>query len=394
MHSVSASAVPRDAKKKGLTLLNTALQSPLEALREDIPLHARGLPLRQQVNATNWAAPRRRRDGQGQATSETLSARGARETLPPSLDCAPHSLAMPSRALLLALALALPACAQLGMAPLTAPPVPAYLTRKEGAPLRGAPPAAAGGGGSPSLLSSGMSHLNYLRGVAAGNLPIAVALFSSIFLFKIILCIPGGTLLNAVAGALFGAYLGVPLVLALSVLGSCGAYLLSQHCGGALLARWRLDARLAPLRRRIDLASATGTLPRMLTSLRMLPLFPQWLVNLGAPHLGIPLPLFVQSTALGLAPYVTATVSAGAALSAALDAAAMPGANASATFASLLPPHVLAALCACALLVGLGPAALEHCCGRSEAGGGSGGAGGSGDKASSSGSPGGAASAV
>ena len=285
---------------------------------------------------------------------------------------------MPRLLALAALALLLPplARAQLGMAPLTAPPVPAYLLRKEGAPLRGAAPAAAGAAaasGTPSFLASGITHLNYLRGVAAGNLPVAIVLFSSVFLFKVALCIPGGTLLNAIGGALFGAYLAVPLVLVLSVLGSCGAYLLSQLFGGPLLLRWRLDARLAPLRRRVEAASATGTLPRLLVSLRMLPLFPQWLVNLGAPHLGIPLPLFAYSSAAGLAPYVAATVTAGAALSAALDAAAASAAAAggaasgaaATTFASLLPPHVLAALCAAALAVGLGPWLLGQCLGAS-----------------------------
>ena len=120
----------------------------------------------------------------------------------------------------------------------------------------------------------------------------------------------------------------------------------------------------------------------------MLPLFPQWLVNLGAPHLGIPLQLFAYSSAAGLTPYVVATVSAGAALSAALDAAsssAAAPAAAAGTFASLLPPHVLALLCACALAVGLGPWLLGHCCGGSgEKGGSSSGSSGSG------GSPGGA----
>ena len=282
------------------------------------------------------------------------------------------------RASLALLAALLPlACAQLGMAPLTAPPVPAYLLRKEGAPLRGggAPAPGAAPAATPSFLASGITHLNYLRGVASGNLPVAIVLFSSVFLFKVTFCIPGGTLLNAIGGALFGAPLAVPLVLVLSVLGSCGAYLLSQLFGGPLLLRWRLDARLAPLRRRVEAASATGTLPRLLVSLRMLPLFPQWLVNLGAPHLGIPLPLFAYSSAAGLTPYVAATVTAGAALSAALDAAAAAAAaggaasgSAAATFASLLPPHVLAALCAAALAVGLGPWLLGHCLGASSAG--------------------------
>lgn len=262
------------------------------------------------------------------------------------------------------------------MAPLTAPPVPAYLLRKEGAPLRataaapgsGAPGVGGGGGAAPvSFLTSGITLLNYLRGVASGNVPAAIMIFSTIFLLKIALCIPGGTLLNAMGGALFGLPLGLPLVLVLSVVGSCGAFLLSQTCGGALLVRCRLEARLAPLRRRLEAASAAGTLPRLLTSMRMLPLFPQWLINVGAPHLGISMHLFASTTALGLIPYVSVCVASGAALSSALDAAAAAGdggkAGGAVTFASLVPPHVLAVLCTLALAVGLGPTLLQRACG-------------------------------
>jgi hypothetical protein len=50
------------------------------------------------------------------------------------------------------------------------------------------------------------------------------------------------------------------------------------------------------------------------TSLRLLPLVPQWLVNLASPHAGVPLVPFALATGVGLAPYNAITVHAGAVL--------------------------------------------------------------------------------
>jgi uncharacterized membrane protein YdjX (TVP38/TMEM64 family) len=182
----------------------------------------------------------------------------------------------------------------------------------------------------------------------------AVFLFCVIFVIKHTLCIPGGTLLNAIGGALFGVVLSVPLCLVLSVIGGSGAYMLSLTCGAPLLARWRLEGRLLPLKRRVDAATAKGSLFRMLVSLRMLPLFPQWLINLGAPHVGIPLALFIPTTGLGLIPYVVVTTSAGSALSNVLE-----GSDVS----TIIPPQTIAVLCMCAAAVGLGPVLAAKVCG-------------------------------
>jgi len=173
-----------------------------------------------------------------------------------------------------------------------------------------------------------------------------MSVFTVIFLVKHTLCIPGGTLLNAVGGALFGVYIAVPLCLLLSVVGGIGAYLVSLTCGAPLLAKWRMESRLLPLKRRVDAAASRGSLFRLLVSMRMLPLFPQWLINLGGPHIGIPLHLFIPTTAIGLVPYVVATVGSGATLAGMLD-----GADVS----TLLPPSTIIMLCMIAGAVGLGP---------------------------------------
>ena len=225
----------------------------------------------------------------------------------------------------------------------------------------------------PSLVPSSylLSTFLWLRALTASNLPASLAAFGLFSLAKHTLCIPGGTAFNVIAGALFGFPLAFPLCLFCAVAGSALCYLLSRACGAPLLSRWRLDARVAPLRRRAEAAAARGQLFRHLLSLRLVPLVPQWLVNLAAPHIGVPLlPTFVGATAAGLAPYIALVVSAGAALAGAVDA---EGGLAS---AALPPPRALLLLAALGVAVGLGPWAAAKLGG---AGGGPGGGGGAGE---------------
>lgn len=100
------------------------------------------------------------------------------------------------------------------------------------------------------------------------------------------LCIPGGTLLNAAAGALFGAAWASALCLLSATLGGAACYLLSRACGARLLARLPrgAEARIAALKRRVEEASLRGSLWRTLLGLRLVPVVPQWILTLAAPH--------------------------------------------------------------------------------------------------------------
>jgi uncharacterized membrane protein YdjX (TVP38/TMEM64 family) len=213
----------------------------------------------------------------------------------------------------------------------------------------------------PSYL---LSTFSWLRRLTSSNLPASLLIFALFSTTKHALCIPGGTAFNAAAGALFGFPLALPLCLLCAVAGSSLCYLLSRTCGAPLLSRWRLDARVAPLRRRAEAAAARGQLFRHLLSLRLVPLVPQWLINLASPHIGVPLlPTFVGASLLGFAPYIALTVSAGAALAGAaeggLDAAALP------------PPRALLLLAGAGAAVALGPwAAARAGCGDACGGGG------------------------
>lgn len=147
---------------------------------------------------------------------------------------------------------------------------------------------------------------------AAQAMPGSMALlFCVAYLFKQTFSFPGSAALNALGGIAFGLPTGLLLAQTMTVAGTALAFLGSRATAWPLIKRFRWDTRLAPLQQKVESARAAGTLFWYLCALRMTTLFPQWLVNLGAPHIGIPLRLFVPCTLIGLVPYNYVTVRAG-----------------------------------------------------------------------------------
>ncbi|MES1910661.1 MAG: hypothetical protein MHM6MM_003216 [Cercozoa sp. M6MM] len=155
----------------------------------------------------------------------------------------------------------------------------------------------------------------------------ALLTFSTAFLFKQAFSVPGSTLLNVTAGALYGTVRGFALSTILATLGSCCAYALSQRYGAMLLSGRctgelnRLREMLPKPKQRRDIESGVSTttsvkseLWLLLLSLRLLPVTPHALLNVLLPLLEVPILLFASSMCLGVAPYAYVSVSAGAML--------------------------------------------------------------------------------
>ncbi|WFD26537.1 hypothetical protein MNAN1_001520 [Malassezia nana] len=120
----------------------------------------------------------------------------------------------------------------------------------------------------------------------------------SVFLFLQTFSIPGAMYMSILAGALWKVPLALPLVCACIATGASLCYLLSWHVGAIFRAipRWQ---------HRVEAWKTTTQQYRhhmlsYLTMLRMMPVPPHFLVNIMAPHLGIPLSTFWWSTLLGV----------------------------------------------------------------------------------------------
>uniref|UniRef100_A0A914VGN0 Transmembrane protein 41A n=1 Tax=Plectus sambesii TaxID=2011161 RepID=A0A914VGN0_9BILA len=144
-------------------------------------------------------------------------------------------------------------------------------------------------------------HFNYITTV-----------FVAAYLYKQTFAIPGSFFLNVIAGALFGLYAGFVLVCLLTTLGATLCYLFSELFGREYVLYY-FGQRLTYLQQKLD-DNSNRLLPFLLFA-RMFPISPSWLLNIVAPFLNIPLPIFALSALVGLAPYNFVCVQAGYILS-------------------------------------------------------------------------------
>ncbi|KAL3096999.1 hypothetical protein niasHS_002715 [Heterodera schachtii] len=138
------------------------------------------------------------------------------------------------------------------------------------------------------------------------------SLFICAYLYKQTFAIPGSFFLNIAAGAVFGLWLGFLLCCVLTTLGSTLCYLFSEFFSREYVLYY-FGEKITYLQRKVD-DNSHRLLPFLLFA-RMFPISPSWLLNIVAPFLNIPLPVFAFSVFVGLAPYNFICVQAGFILS-------------------------------------------------------------------------------
>jgi len=122
------------------------------------------------------------------------------------------------------------------------------------------------------------------------------------------LFVPAGPTLSVLAGAIFGRLFGILIVSCASTSGACLSFLLSRHLLGDYVQR-RWGERLAPLYRGI---ARDGIW--YLFALRLSPLIPFTLINLGMGLTRMPLRTFWWVSQVGMLPIAFLFVNAGAEL--------------------------------------------------------------------------------
>ncbi|KAJ7726042.1 hypothetical protein DFH07DRAFT_853229 [Mycena maculata] len=118
------------------------------------------------------------------------------------------------------------------------------------------------------------------------------------YLFLQAFSLPGSMYLSILGGAVWGVPRALPLVCCCVATGATLCYLISAALGPALLAMPKWKAMLDKWARKIQ--KHQSNLLSFLIVLRIAPLPPHWVLNLLAPHVGISVPIFWVSTALGI----------------------------------------------------------------------------------------------
>lgn len=150
--------------------------------------------------------------------------------------------------------------------------------------------------------------------------------------------LPGGALLSIAGGFLFGPWLGTLWVVLGATLGATAVFLIARTALGDSLRKRAGSAVVA-----MEEGFRENAFSYLLT-LRLIPLFPFFLVNLVPAFLGMRLASYALATFIGIIPGAFVFTFAGAGLGSVFDA------NESFSPASVLTPEVIAALVGLGLL--------------------------------------------
>jgi uncharacterized membrane protein YdjX (TVP38/TMEM64 family) len=135
-----------------------------------------------------------------------------------------------------------------------------------------------------------------------------VAAFMAVYIVQTALSLPGAAILSLAAGAIFGSGMGTVYANLAATIGATLAFLVARYLlRDAVLLRF--GAMLEGMNRELETRGIN-----YLLFLRLVPLFPFFLINLAAGLTRLPLRTFVAGTALGIIPGGFVYVNAGASL--------------------------------------------------------------------------------
>ncbi len=181
-------------------------------------------------------------------------------------------------------------------------------------------------------------HRDVLANFVADNPLVAPLAFMVIYAVVVALSLPGGAIMTIAGGFLFGTVLGTAWVVLSATLGATILFVIAKTSLGDLLR-----AKAGPWLKKMENGFKENALSYLLV-LRLIPLFPFFVVNLVPAFLGVPLRTYVIGTLLGIVPgsFVFATVGAG--LGSIFDS------NEAFTATGILTPEIVTALVGLSLL--------------------------------------------
>jgi len=150
-------------------------------------------------------------------------------------------------------------------------------------------------------------HYEALRDFIALNRLSALAAYVTLYTAVVALSLPVGVYFTVIGGILFGAVAGGAAALVGATTGAIAIFLIARSAHGEQLVR-----RAGPLAEKLAQGFRADAFNYLLF-LRLVPIFPFWLVNLVPALVGVRLTTFVAATALGIIPatFVFAFVGAG-----------------------------------------------------------------------------------
>jgi len=188
-----------------------------------------------------------------------------------------------------------------------------------------------------SFSALGEHRVALLEWVGANSL-LAPAIYILAYIVVVAFSLPGGAVMTISGGFLFGAVTGGICAVTGTTLGATALFLIAKTSLGDYLL-----AKAGPAIRKMQAGFEENALSYMFV-LRLIPLFPFFLVNLAPAFLGVPLRVYLIATFFGIMPgsFVYALVGAG--LGSVFDR------GETFTLAGVMTPQMIAALAGLGLL--------------------------------------------
>lgn len=179
---------------------------------------------------------------------------------------------------------------------------------------------AAWSGGVLDLLSFDTLRDNraFLQNYVAENPAISVLVFSAIYMISVALSLPIGAILTISGGFMFGAWLATTYVVIAATFGATIIYLAARYAFYDLM-----HAKAGNAIRKMEEGFSENAFSYLMV-LRLIPIFPFWLVNLVPALLGVKLRSFIFGTMLGIIPGTFVYASIGDGLGALFDQGKTP----------------------------------------------------------------------
>ena len=157
-----------------------------------------------------------------------------------------------------------------------------------------------------------------LRMLVSENGVVAILAFAAIYAVVIAFSLPGGAIMTLTGGFLFG-WLGGGLVVVMgATIGATALFLIARTALGDVLR-----AKAGPFMSKMEDGFRQNALSYLLV-LRLIPLFPFWLVNLVPAFLGVSTTTYIVGTFVGIIPGTFVYASVGNGLGALIDAGQDP----------------------------------------------------------------------
>ena len=181
-------------------------------------------------------------------------------------------------------------------------------------------------------------HQDWLQGRIAELGLLANLILIAIYAVSTAFSVPAGLFLTIVAGFLFGTFAATVSVVIGAAIGATCLFLAARY---ALYDY--LHAKAGPALLKMEQGFKENAFSYLLV-LRLVPLFPFWLVNLVPALLGVPLRIFITATAIGIIPGTFVFASVGNGLGEILAAGETPDVSV------IFEPHVLIPILGLAVL--------------------------------------------